>query len=144
MTTPDTAALALLREFQFAGDPDNACCRCPCCGNDEPQGHAPDCRLAAALSSAQSPADTGPIAASGGKPDGVMVDDAMVERACRAAVAATRPRADPDALQPAPRGQLNLRPLWQLYEASVRPALLAALTPAPSTEPEPRAGGPTL
>lgn len=64
------------------------------------------------------------------KPDGVTVDDASVERAWR------KIRECHGSLMfPAERPQIDKQDL--------RAALVAALTPAPPIEPEPRAGGPT-
>lgn len=87
--------------------------------------HSPamsDCFFAA-LPSASSPADTGTIANGGAKLDGVTVDDAMVRRAMNAFLEESG-GVTPD-------------------HQAMRAALVAALTPAPPTEPEPRAGGPT-
>lgn len=55
------------------------------------------------------------------------VTDAMVEAACRAAVAASRPNADPDSLTPCPRGRIGMQPIWRLYEGMMRAGIKATL-----------------
>lgn len=55
---------------------------------------------------------------------------AVIEAACRAAVSASRPSADPDGLTPAPRGTDGLIPIWQTYWHFIEPAVTAAFRAA--------------
>ena len=55
---------------------------------------------------------------------------AVIEDACRAAVANSRPSADPDELTPAPRGMAGCVPLWKTYLHFIEPAVDAAFRSA--------------
>lgn len=55
---------------------------------------------------------------------------AAVEAACRAAVANSRPSADPDRLTPAARGTVGYVPLWETYRHFIEPAVDAAFRAA--------------
>jgi hypothetical protein len=57
--------------------------------------------------------------------DALAEDEETVERVARAMQQQSRPFADPDKMQPAPRGQLGEQPLWKLWEPQARAALAA-------------------
>ena len=52
-------------------------------------------------------------------------DNAAVEAVARAMHKQSRPMSDPDKLQPKPRGQVGMEPLWKMYEPMARAAIRA-------------------
>lgn len=66
----------------------------------------------------------------------------LVEIAARAMVRSSRPGADPDRPQPAPRGKSGIVPLWRLYEHMAEAAVTDLLAALELQSPSPGGEGP--